>query len=137
MISRLEALADAIGHLQDFDNPKSRAYRLRNMGLLRNYSLTNPKPTDSEGYRQFESMIGGYRALLFDLTEKISGNSRAGIQKDGKFVKLQPESELRDLLRTFGVKIDGPIRKLCNFLNEAFSRDDILPTTPLKFFTEN
>ena len=98
MLTRLEALADAIGKLNGMDDPESRAYRLRNPLLLRAYSLSRAQAQDAEGHREFDSLISGYRAGLCDLQQKCAGCNRA---------KLKGSDPLEALLGALGHGLNG------------------------------
>ena len=98
MLTRLEALADAIGKLNGMDDPESRAYRLRNPLLLRAYSLSRAQAQDAEGYREFDSLLSGYRAGLCDLEQKCTGRNRA---------KLKASDPLEALLGALGHGLNG------------------------------
>src|ERR1700678_3718832 len=95
-VKRLEALADAIGFLNNFHDPESISYQLRNPGLCRAYSFKQLGSVDKNGYRIFSSLIGGMRFLHQDLTWKCSGQTRA----KGETGKLKPTSPLTDILKS-------------------------------------
>lgn len=129
---KLEALADSICQLNDTASPESEAYKLRNPGLLRSFSLERPQPTTTEGLRIFSSFVGGYQALLKDLEIKCLGRSRAyAINK----TKLQPTSTLRDLLHAYGWRDDQPIEMAISFLRSALQDRQITAATRLEYFT--
>ena len=120
---RIEALADAIAALNDASNPESEAYRLRNPGLLKSYTLRHP--ADEGGRRIFPSLINGYGALLYDLEAKCSGRSRS---------KLKATSSIRDLLvRGFSQPASSADLVLC-FLQKALPDDHIGDETQIGFF---
>src|SRR5260370_1179839 len=132
-VKRIEALADAIGFLNDVQNPESRAYQLRNPGLCRAYSFKQLKEVDKDGYRIFTSLIGGYRFLVQDLEWKCSGQTRA----KGESGKLKPTSSLTDLLKSFRLSDIGNLMTAVDFLNRALMPEEaITATTELKFFIE-
>lgn len=135
--TRIEALADAIGLANGIDLPDSKAYQLRNPGLLRSFSLVRHQETDDCGVRIFTSFIGGYRALVHDLTTRCQGLSRATVWNSGKPEKLRSDSQLRDLLRTYGMKIDDPIIKIVKFLRVALRDESIGATSLIKVFVMN
>ena len=82
-VKRIEALADCIGFLNDYGNPESVFYQLRNPGACRAYSFKQLGAVDKNGYRIFTShhwriQVFGSR---FDL-EVQRTNSRQ--RRDGK-----------------------------------------------------
>lgn len=123
---RLEALADAIASLNDWSNPGSDAYRLRNPGLLRAYKERHI--ADEQGLRVFPSIVDGYRALLFDLKYKCSGENSWGIKKN---------SVIRDLLvKGFRQAPASEEYVLC-FLQSVFQQPTVSSNTPISFFLED
>jgi len=145
-VKRLEALADCIAFLNDFHNPASLSYRLRNPGLVKVYSFNKLNQSDADGYRIFTSLIGGFRYLYCDLEWKCSGQTRA----KGENGRLKPTSTLKDLLKSFKLyhtmtTPQGPVvtdKSISNliqsvdFLNTALKTDEITDATELKFFLE-
>jgi hypothetical protein len=131
-VKRIEALADAIGFLNDSHNPESRAYQLRNPGLVRAYSFKQLNAVDDDGYRIFTSLIGGYRFLVQDLQWKVSGQTRA----KGESGKLKPTSSLTDLLKSFKLSSIDNLMQAVHFLNTALLTEEITATTELNFFIE-
>lgn len=129
MVKRIEALADAIGYLNDIHNPKSIAYKLRNPGMFHAYSFKHLAQTDEKGRRIFTSLIGGYRFLIQDLTWKCEGNTRA----KGEAGKLKSTSTLVDLLRALRQKPDN-IFVLVDFLQQALEDEAISESTQLSYF---
>ena len=132
-IKRLEALADCIGALNDFGNPESSAFQLRNPGLCRAYSFKQLNSVDDQGRRIFSSLIGGYRFLLQDLTWKLSGTSRA----KGENGRLKPTSTLADLLKSFRLSALDKQMQAVGFLNAALNTDEISIATELHYFLED
>lgn len=126
-MSRLEALLDSIAVLNDFSNPESEAYKLRNPLMLKVYSLFQLKPQNEEGYRVFTSFIGGYRAGLADLTVKCEGASRAKVKRD---------SPLRELLAAYGWKDDQVIQMVVKHLQIALDDKTISAKTPAFWFVQ-
>jgi hypothetical protein len=81
----LEAIADAI-YLYEGNKPRDRAYRNRNPGNLRATDAITPQ--DGQMYRIFPSFAQGYNALLYDLTCKISGMNKTGLDFDSSLLDL-------------------------------------------------
>lgn len=133
MVKKIEALADAIAMLNDFGNPESAAYQLRNPGLCRAYSFKQLNNVDDQGRRIFSSLVGGYRYLVQDLSWKISGTSRA----KGMNGKLKPTSNIVDLLKSFRLSSIENQMKCITFLNMALNTEDISNSTELKYFQED
>lgn len=125
MITRIEALADALAYYHKSHEPDSQAYQNRNPGNLRAISFKHPR--DEKGQRVFNSVLDGYQALLFDLKIKCSGQSRA--------YKFATESTLETLLAAYGQPkpaakyVAKQITKALNF--------EVRLDTPLGFFLEN
>ena len=136
-VKRLESLADCIAFLNNFHDPQSRSYQLRNPGLCRAYSFKQLNAVDNEGYRIFTSIIGGVRFLHQDLLWKVSGQTRA----KGENGKLKPTSTLADLLKAFKLSDLGNLMQAVQFLNSALktlgTENEITEKTELKFFLED
>lgn len=129
-MNKLEALADSLGMLNDSANPESEAYKLRNPGMLRAFSLERVQTANEQGIRIFSSFVGGYQALLKDLEIKCQGRSRAyGLNGN----KLNPASKLTDLLNAYGWKDDQPIEMVISFLKTAIERV-VTKDTKLEYF---
>lgn len=125
-MNKLEALADAIAGLNDWTNPESDAYRLRNPGLLRSFTLRHA--ADDNGWRIFPRLVDGYQALIYDLREKCSGQSRS---------KLKPTQTIADLLvKGYSQPRTAADYVLC-FLRQALELKELSAQTPLKFFVED
>ncbi len=130
-VKRIEALADCIASLNDFGNPESIAFQLRNPGLCRAHSFKHLNEVDDQGRRRFSSLIGGYRFLIQDLTWKLSGETRA----KGENGKLKPTSPLTDLLKSFRLNSIDKQMLAVAFLNLALKPEEkITAETELKFF---
>jgi len=133
-ITRIEALAMAIGFLNDAFNPDSDAFQLNNWSLSRAHSFKHLGNTDDRGRRKFSSVIGGFRFLVQDLIWKTGGDTRA----KGNSGKLKPTSNLSDLLVAY--KIDNKATQeenlfsLLDFLVRALKDDNINASTPLSYF---
>lgn len=124
MVSRLEALADAISRYSGYDNPESAAFQNRNPGNLPAISPRHIR--DLQGKRVFQSFLDGYQALLFDLKVKASGKSST---------RLKPSSTIRDLMASYG-QPETAAKYIAKFLKRALSIDSITEQTTLSFFLE-
>ena len=127
MITRIEALFDALASLKGWSNPDSQAYQLRNPLMVKSFSKPGKNEITGEGYRIFSTQLAGIRAGLFDLDLKIRGKSRAGIKADDL---------LENVLRVFGVTELGGQQAVVKFLKRALKTQDIKTTTPLKWFLQ-
>lgn len=91
----LEALHDAIQHHEGW-YPGSRSNRNRNPGNLR-ASARVAHSSDTAGYCVFSTVLDGSRALLEELTAKVTGNNEHGIT---------PDSTLDDLFNVYAPVAD-------------------------------
>lgn len=124
-MTRIEALADAFMRLNGYHDPFSVAYKNRNPGLLKAFSLKHTK--DEQGYRVFNSFSSGYDNLVLDLKIKCSGNSHA---------RLKTDDTLRDLVVCFG-NTSAVTRSVKNFLRHALNDESISESQPLGWFLED
>lgn len=124
IVSRLEALADAIMKYSGYGDPESDNYRFRNPGSLRGF--TDKHLTAPDGKRVFKSFLDGYQALLFDLKVKCTGKSNT---------RLTQESSLTDLMTVYGQPATSA-KYIAKFLKRALDDQSITDKTPLKFFVE-
>lgn len=127
MVTRIEALFDALANLKGWNNPDSLAYQLRNPLMIKSFSKPGKNEITEEGYRVFSTQLAGIRAGLFDLTLKVTGKSRAGIKA---------EDQLDNVLRVYGIIELGGQQAVVKYLKRALKTQDIKTTTPLKWFTE-
>lgn len=125
MVSRIEALFDALASLKGWSNPESDSYQLRNPLLVQSFSRPGKNELDEKGRRIFKSSLAGIRAGLFDLEIKIKGESRAGIKAD---------DTLENILRVFGIVELGGQQSAIKFLKRALKDQSISRTTPLAWF---
>lgn len=122
---RFEALVLAIGKMNgSFDDPDSRAFKLCNPLLLKTWRPE--KKFDSENYRIFSSVMGGFKAGVADLQAKYSGKNN----------RLTLENTLRDLLAIFGFSNEASVRKIVLFLRRALQDETISLNTPISWFQE-
>lgn len=128
MVTRLEALHDAIASLRGWNVPESDAYQLRNPLLIQSFSRPGKNEIDSKGRRVFDSSLAGIRACLYDLDLKVRGESRAGLKKDDK---------LENLLRVYGMNESLGQQQVVKFLKRALKDESITRQTPLAWFLED
>ncbi len=126
MVSRIEAVLDAIAELNQAGVPESLAYKLRNPLLLKSFAKLGRHLVNTDGLREFGSHLAGYKAAAFDLDLKLKGLSRAG---------LKPEDPLSSLLRCYGIN-DAVHRKIVSFIKRALDDQSITASTQLSFFLE-
>lgn len=124
-MTRIEALADAFMRLNGYHDPFSIAYKNRNPGLLKAFSLKHTK--DEQGYRVFNSFSSGYDNLVLDLKIKCSGNSHD---------RLKTDDTLRDLIVCFG-NTSAVTRSVKNFLRHALNDESISESQPLGWFLDD
>jgi len=127
MVSRLEALHDAIASLRGWNNPDSISYSLRNPLLVQSFSKPGKNEITEDGLRVFNTEFAGIRACLFDLKLKVSGKSRAGIK---------PDDLLENVLRVYGITERLGQQQIVKYLKRALKTQDVSVTTPLKWFLE-
>lgn len=122
---RHEALALAISALNDAFNPTSRAFELRNPGMLTTFR-PEKKFEPETGLRVFSSMMGGFKALTADLQAKCSGLNP----------KLVATASLKELLALYKFKADGDIQYIVRYLRKALKDESITSGTPIRWFIE-
>lgn len=122
---KLEMVCLAVGKLNGaFDDPESKAFRLCNPLLLKTYRPE--KKVDSENYRIFTSVMGGFKAGIADLQAKSSGKNH----------RLSDENSLRDLLVLYGFANEQTVKKIILFLRRSLQDENISANTPIKWFLE-
>jgi len=122
---KLEALCLSIGKMNGaFDDPDSRAFKLCNPLLLKTYRPE--KKVDSENYRVFSSIMGGFKAGIADLQAKSSGKNH----------RLSGDNTLKDILALFGFNNEMTTRKIVLFLRRSLNDDSISLSTSLSWFLE-
>jgi len=122
---RLEMVCLVLGRMNgSFDDPESRAFKLRNPLLLKTYRPE--KKFDSENYRIFTSLMGGFKAGIADLQAKCSGKNH----------RLSADNVLRDLLAVYGFANEATARKIVLFLRRALVDDSISLNTLVGWFLE-
>ena len=125
MITRIEALAEAIMEYSGYRDPEGALFQARNPGGLKAHAPTVLQ--DIEGNRVFASMKSGWDALLYDLRVKCSGQSHTA---------LTSQSSVKDLLLTNGFE-KVLVRKVINFVRRALQDQGITEETELSFFGES
>lgn len=124
MAQKFEILALAVSKLNGWDEPGTKAFELRNPLLLRTYKPE--KRADSEHYRIFSTIMGGFKAGVAELSARCSGKNH----------RLTAENTLRDLLALYGIRTDLAVRKITLFVQKALADTSVSANTPLGFFQE-
>lgn len=128
MISRIEALTDALASLCDAGNPSSEAYHARNPILLKAFSPKHARTTN--GNRIFRSWVAGYENALLDLRIKCEGRSNRA--------QLSPDSQLIELLTTYGYPgyPGESLKYVLRFLRKALLDESLGRGIKLGYFVE-
>lgn len=126
-LNKYEAIVDAIAYTLKAYQADSLAYTLRNPILLKSYAKPGKHEINEDGIRIFDSLLGGYKAAVWDIELKVSGTSNAGLLATDK---------LRNLLGVLGIKQEPEILSVCYFLRKALGNPDINPLTPLSYFKD-
>ena len=126
MITRIEALVDAIAHLKgSTTNPDGELFQIRNPIGIMSFSKPGKNEIDTSGRRVFKTWLAGYRASVFDCEIKVKGESRAGLKK---------EDNLSNLLRVYGLTEKLAHQQVVKFLRRALKDQSITTETPLAYF---
>ena len=125
-VNKIEALVDSISFLHKAYSPDSEAYKLRNPIMLKNYAPPGKHKVDEAGFRVFDSLLGGYKSGVYDVTIKLKGESNSGIKTT---------DALRNLLAVYAINKEDEINIIVFFLRKAVSKD-ITPLTPLSYFKD-
>jgi hypothetical protein len=125
MVSKIEALIDAIALHNRANSPESPVYQLRNPLLLRSFAVGLRHETDDDGHRVFNSVLAGYKAAIYDVAIKVGGKSR---------VRLKPDHSLKDLLGVYGVLAPDTVKSAVNFLRRALADPSIRHDMPIAYF---
>jgi hypothetical protein len=121
---RIEALTEAVSRYSGYFSPESDLYVCRNPLGLKAFSPLQLRNED--GFRVFASLIDGYQAGIYDVTLKVSGQSKA---------HLKPTDTLSD----FAVALGQPYTAadaFAGFLRKALHTETINRKTPLSIFLE-
>lgn len=125
MVSKIEAIVDAIGRLNGVHNPESLAYQIRNPLLLVSYAKPGRHDVNGDGLRVFGSMLAGYKAGTYDVLLKIKGLSRAG---------LKPTDVLDNLLGCYRISEKAAKDNVVAFVRRALKDETVSVRTPLSYF---
>lgn len=132
MVSRIEALIDALAVHNRANVPESSAYQFRNPLLLKSYAIGMRHQIDEEGCRVFNGYASGYKAAIFDVAVKVSGRSRAWGRMTMK--EVLHAGTLTNLLGVYGVSSPDAVKQIVKFLRRALRDPEIAANTPLSYF---
>lgn len=118
MMRHIEAIADALAELNEYHDPESEAYKLRNPGMLRAKAILG---TQDETVRTFTCHQAGYKALT-DALEKQCERYK--------------DKTLQDGLAHHGHGNDFAVRQAVRFMQRALEDKSIGATTKLLYFVE-
>jgi len=122
---KIEAFVLSVGKYNGaWDDPDAKAFKLCNPLLLKTYRPE--KKCDSEHYRIFSSVMGGFKAGIADVQAKCSGKNN----------RLMPENTLKDLFSIYGFSNESTARKLILFLRRSLSDESVSLTTPIGWLLE-
>src|SRR5271165_3518902 len=119
-MKRIEAIADAIASLNDYSDPESKSYRLRNPGMLRAKTLEHLGSANDDCYRIFSCHQAGYKALT-DLLRKHFERNKG--------------NTLLSLLSEYGHGNQFSARTAVEFIRRS-AEENVSEETPLKFFLD-
>lgn len=120
-MQKLEAVADAIASMNEYNQPASKSYRLRNPGLLKAKTLEHLASATDECLRVFSCHQAGYKALTDLLGKACSRNRR---------------STLQSLLSEYGHGDQFSVSAAVDFINRSLDTREVSGATQLDFFTE-
>jgi hypothetical protein len=120
-MKRLEALADALANLNDYANPESEAYRLRNPGLLRAKTLEHLGNATDDCYRIFSCHQAGYKSLIDTLRKQCERYGR---------------STVSETLAFYGHGNEFAIAGAIDFVRRSLDDRSVGALTELSFFLE-
>lgn len=110
-MKRFEAFCDAVAHVNNYYEPESRSYELRNPGLL----------AGDAGNRIFSCHRAGYAAFL----DRVQKNSSEN-----------PDANLGWLLEHFGVKMKIQKENAIDFMSRCADSAALSLETPLRWLME-
>ena len=119
-MKRIEAVADAIASLNEYSDPTSKSYRLRNPGMLRAKTLEHLGSANDDCYRIFSCHQAGYKALT-DLLRKHFERNKG--------------NTLLSLLSEHGHGNQFSARTAVEFIRRSVEQN-VSEETPLKFFLD-
>jgi hypothetical protein len=119
-VKKIEAIADAIAILNEYHDPESKSYRLRNPGLLKAKTLEQLGSANDDCYRIFSCHQAGYKALTDLLRKHCERNSG---------------SKLQSLLSDYGHGDQFSARAAVEFIRRSVN-ENVGEETNLRFFLD-
>jgi hypothetical protein len=117
-MKRIESLADALALLNDYHDPESEAYRLRNPGMLRSKAILG---IADETIRTFTCHQAGYKALTDSLRKQCERYKektlKDGLTHHGHGSEPDVKTAVDFIKRATGDKTIGANTKLGSFLD--------------------
>jgi hypothetical protein len=128
-LRKVEAIADSLASLNDYYDPESEAYKLRNPGMIRKYRTLGMKTDEvfeseerEDGkLRTFTCHQAGYKAL----TDLI-----------GKHCARRNEKSVQKLFSHFGHGDESSVKQAVDFMRLALNDKAIHANTRLRYFVE-
>jgi hypothetical protein len=111
-VKRLEAICDAVAACNNYFDPDSEAYELRNPLLL----------IGTEGKRRFSCHKAGYAS---------------GMDRVSKYCLAHPEDSLNSLLEYCGVKLKLQQERAIDFISRCVNSNGLSMETRLDWFLEH
>ena len=119
---KLEALAEAIAQTSGYLIPDHPLHAARNPGGLPAVFAAHKR--NEQGQRVFRSVLDGMQALMFDITAKLEGKSRA---------KLAASSTLTDFAVAFGQPATAA-QAWVKFMRRALADETLSHKTTIEYF---
>jgi hypothetical protein len=116
---KLESIADALALLNDYHDPESEAYQLRNPLMLRNKSLLG---VVEDGFRKFTCHQAGYKA---------------GTDSLRKQCERYKEKTLQSCLEHHRQGNEFAVKTAVDFIRRSIGAKEVSANTKLEYFLEN
>jgi len=118
-MKRLESIADALAMLNEYHDPESEAYRLRNPGMLRAKVIIG---TQDDAVRTFTCHQAGYKALTDSLKKQC---------------ERYKEKTLESGLAHHGHGNEFAVKTAVDFIRRSIETKEVSANTKLGYFLEN
>jgi hypothetical protein len=132
-MNRQEILLDAIAQVKGASDPSSAAYKLRNLLMIRSFAKEGTHDVDENGVRRFKSWSDSYKSCGFDLSKKLSGETRATVIVNKARRRLSADDNLEQLLHVFDVHGSDTFA-VVGFLQVALDDSSVSLDTPMAYF---
>jgi hypothetical protein len=119
-MKRLEAIADSIASLNEYSDPSSTAYGIRNPGMLKAKTLEHLGSANDDCYRIFSCHQAGYKALTDLLRKQCERNGGNTLQM---------------ILSDYGHGDQFSARAAVEFIRRSI-KESVTEETLLKFFLD-